>query len=95
MNNDTVKFLAIAVGVALLTPLALALASGAARPLGRAAARAGGVMYEKTREVAAELEEIAEDFMAEARREMNEQTVSGVETAEDVADTASATSDAA
>lgn len=93
--NNTTKFLALAVGAAVVTPLVLPLVAPAARPLGRAAARAGGVVYDKTRETAAELMEIAEDFYAEARVEYEQRNAAeaaaaaeAAETVEEAADTA-------
>lgn len=89
--SSTTRFLALAVGAAIVTPLVLRIVAPAARPLGRAAARAGGVVYDKTRETAAELMEIAEDFYAEARVEYEQraaQAEAAAETVEEAADTA-------
>jgi hypothetical protein len=70
VNQQLALGVAIGVGCALLVPVVgLAVAAGGARPMGRALARTGSVLGEKTRETLAELCEVYEDFAAEARSE--------------------------
>lgn len=61
--------LGLAVGV--VTPLAVTALAVGTRPLGRALRRGGGVIGDKIRETAAELSEIVEDMVAEARAEQH------------------------
>jgi hypothetical protein len=72
MNKDIAKGLAIGLGAAMLAPIALAAAGSFGRPLARAAVKTGLLFYEKGRETAAELGEMMEDLVAEARAELEE-----------------------
>ena len=68
MNRELAVGVAIGIGCALLVPVVgLAIAAGGTRPMGRALARSGAVLGEKTKETLAELCEVYEDFMAEVR----------------------------
>lgn len=69
VTGEVAGGVALGVGAAILAPVVLAAASGAGRPLMRAAVKSGIVFYEKGREVAAELGEVVEDFVAEVRAE--------------------------
>ena len=69
-NNDLAKGVAIGLGAALLAPLALVAMSGVGRPAARAAIKTGLLMFEKGRETMAELGEVVEDLIAEARAEI-------------------------
>jgi hypothetical protein len=71
-SGDMVKGFALGVGVALLAPVAFAAMSGFARPASRAALKAGILFYEKGRETVAELGEVLDDLVAEARHELQE-----------------------
>lgn len=62
--------LAVVAGAVLLAPVLVPALGRLAKPMGRGAARAGGVFLEKGREAGAELMEVLEDFMAEAKAEM-------------------------
>jgi hypothetical protein len=72
MNKDIAKGLAIGLGAAIVAPIALAAAGSFGRPLARAAVKTGLLFYEKGRETAAELGEMMEDLVAEARAELEE-----------------------
>ncbi|MCG6937378.1 MAG: DUF5132 domain-containing protein [Gammaproteobacteria bacterium] len=72
LKGDTGKGVAIGIGIAILTPVAIAVLSGAARPVARAALKSGILFYEKGREKVAELGEAMEDLAAEARAEMEQ-----------------------
>jgi len=67
LDKNTGVWLAVGVGAAIAVPLLLPFLSAAARPLGRAVAKAGAVLTDKARETAAEFGEIIEDFVAEAQ----------------------------
>ncbi|MDN5869629.1 MAG: DUF5132 domain-containing protein [Nitrococcus sp.] len=69
ITGEVAGGVALGVGAAILAPVVLAAASGAGRPLMRAAVKSGIVFYEKGREVGAELGEVVEDFVAEVRAE--------------------------
>lgn len=70
--SNTGKTIAIGIGVTILAPLVLPAAARAARPLARAAIKSGFLLLEKGRETAAELGEVVEDLLAEARAEIAE-----------------------
>jgi hypothetical protein len=64
----------IAVGVAVLVaPVVIPVVAVAARPVLKSAIKNGLVLYEKGRELMAEVMETAEDIAAEARSEANVQ----------------------
>lgn len=63
---------AIGIGAALLAPIVLPALAGIAKPLARAAIKAGIIAYEKGREAAAEFGEVMEDLVAEARAELEQ-----------------------
>jgi hypothetical protein len=62
--------LVIGVAAAVLTPLVLPLITSLARPLAKAAIKGGLITYEKGREYVAELAEVMEDLVAEAKAEL-------------------------
>lgn len=64
--------IAIGIGAALLAPVVLPALAGIAKPLARAAIKAGIIAYEKGREAAAEFGEVMEDLVAEARAELEQ-----------------------
>lgn len=69
-SRELATGLAVGIGLIAITPLILPVAAAMAGPLGRAAAKAGGVLYEKSRETFAELGEVMDDFIAEAKDEI-------------------------
>lgn len=64
--------IAAGVGVAVLAPVLAPIIAGAARPLARAAIKTGIIMYEKGREAVAEVGEVFDDLVAEARAELEQ-----------------------
>jgi uncharacterized membrane protein len=62
--------LAIGVGAALLAPVIAPLVASVGKPLAKSAVKSGVLLYEKGRETAAELVEVFEDLVAEARAEL-------------------------
>lgn len=72
LKGDTGKGIAIGIGIAILAPVAIAVLSGAARPVARAALKSGILLYEKGREKVAEFGEEIDDLTAEARAEMEQ-----------------------
>lgn len=72
MKNKAGLAIAAGIGVAVLAPVLLPIIAGAARPLARAAIKTGIIMYEKGREAAAEVGEVFDDLVAEARAEIQQ-----------------------
>lgn len=62
--------LAIGIGAAILTPVILPLLSSIGKPLAKSAIKSGILVYEKGRETFAELGEVLDDLVAEAKAEM-------------------------
>ncbi|MEW6113596.1 MAG: DUF5132 domain-containing protein [Thermodesulfobacteriota bacterium] len=61
----------VAIGVGLLVaPVVIPMIAAAARPLLKAALKGGFVLYEKGREVVAEVMEVTEDLVEEAKSEV-------------------------
>jgi hypothetical protein len=69
-GNNVVTGLAIGIGAAVLGPMLLPVLAGAAKPLVKAAIKGGIVLYEKGKETAAEMGEVLEDIVAEAKAEV-------------------------
>lgn len=70
LKNETTKGLAIGAAAAMLVPVILPAVAAVGRPLARAAIKTGIVMYEKGREAAAEVGEVIDDLVAEARADL-------------------------
>lgn len=70
LKSGTSRGVAIGIASAVLTPLILPALAGVGRPLARAAIKGGIILYDKTRETAAEMGEVFEDLVAEARAEI-------------------------
>jgi hypothetical protein len=91
--------IAIGIGVAILAPLALAIMAGHGRPLARAAVKTGLIFVEKGKETFAEVGEVVEDLVAEARAELEEaglaEPAGGPSVNEDLAEQAEPDTDAA
>lgn len=61
---------AVGIGVVLLAPLVAPSLARVARPLAKSLVKAGLILQEKGREAGAELSEVFEDLLAEARAEL-------------------------
>jgi hypothetical protein len=72
LKDKTAVMIAAGIGVAVLAPVLLPIIAGAGRPLARAAIKTGIIMYEKGREAAAEVGEVFDDLVAEARAEIQQ-----------------------
>lgn len=70
LKGNIVAGLAIGVGVAILAPVAIPVVATIAKPLAKAAIKGGLILYEKGRETVAEMGEVAEDLLAEAKAEL-------------------------
>jgi hypothetical protein len=62
--------LAIGIGAAILTPVIVPLISSIGKPLAKSAIKTGILVFEKGRETVAELGEVLDDLIAEAKVEM-------------------------
>ena len=61
--------LVIGIGAAVLAPAVLPVLAGVAKPLAKAAMKSGLILYNKGKEVVAEVGEVTEDLWAEAKTE--------------------------
>jgi galactitol-specific phosphotransferase system IIC component len=64
--------LAIGIGAAVLAPVVMPVLVSVVKPLAKAAIKGGIVLYEKGREAVAEVSEMTEDIVAEAKAELAE-----------------------
>ncbi len=64
--------LAIGIGVLILAPAVFPVAASIVKPLAKASIKTGMLLFEKTRELAAEAKESLEDLAAEAHAELSE-----------------------
>ncbi|MGC2064510.1 MAG: DUF5132 domain-containing protein [Thermodesulfovibrionales bacterium] len=76
--------LAIGIGAAVLGPIVLPILAGAAKPIAKAAIKGGLALFEKGKETAAELGEVLEDIVAEAKAELAEEAEKAVSVAAEV-----------
>jgi hypothetical protein len=67
LKGSVVTGLAVGIGAIVLAPAVLPALAGVAKPLLKAAVKSGIVLFEKGKETAAELSEVVEDIVAEAR----------------------------
>jgi hypothetical protein len=72
LKDKTAVMIAAGIGVAVLAPVLLPILAGAGRPLARAAIKTGIIMFEKGREAVAEVGEVFDDLVAEARAEIHQ-----------------------
>ena len=69
-KGNIVTGLAVGVGVVILAPVIMPVLASVGRPLAKSIIKSGMVLYEKGRETAAELGEVLEDLIAEAKVEL-------------------------
>jgi hypothetical protein len=81
VKNGAAKGLIIGIGVAVLAPVLLPTLVRVGRPFARAVVKGGIVAYEKGRETVAELGEVLEDLVVEARAEIDQAESSPVSAA--------------
>ncbi len=68
---DTAKTVGIGIGAALLIPVVLPMLATVGRPVAKAAIKSGLILFEKGRETLAEVGEVFEDLVAEAKAEIH------------------------
>jgi hypothetical protein len=72
LKGSVLTGLAVGIGAVVLAPVVLPALAGAGKPLMKAAVKSGIILFEKGKETVAELSEVVEDIVAEARAEMAE-----------------------
>jgi hypothetical protein len=75
LKGSVLTGLAVGIGAVVLAPAVLPALAGVAKPLMKAAVKSGIILFEKGKETAAELSEVVEDIVAEAKAEMAESHV--------------------
>jgi polyhydroxyalkanoate synthesis regulator phasin len=71
--KGNIAVLGIGIAAALLIPIALPVVARAAKPLVKAMVKSGIIVFEKGREAVAELCEVMEDVVAEAKAEIEQE----------------------
>lgn len=69
-KGNIVTGLAVGVGAAILAPVLVPVLVSVGKPLAKSLIKSGMLLYEKSRETAAELGEVFEDLVAEAKVEL-------------------------
>jgi peptide subunit release factor 1 (eRF1) len=72
LKGNVMTGLAIGIGAAILAPAVIPVVANVAKPLLKAAIKTGIIMFEKGKETVAELNEVFEDIVAEAKAEVAE-----------------------
>ena len=72
-KNNIVAVLGIGIVAAVLIPIALPVVARAAKPFAKAMIKSGIIVFEKGREAVAELGEVMEDVVAEAKAEIEQE----------------------
>jgi hypothetical protein len=72
MKSDLTKGIAIGVAATAVTSLLAPALAGVGRPLARTAIKTGIILYERGRELVAEMGETFDDLVAEVRAELSE-----------------------
>jgi hypothetical protein len=72
-KSNAVAVLGVGIAAALLVPMVLPVVARAAKPIAKAMVKSGIIVYEKGREALAELGEVMEDVVAEARAEIEQE----------------------
>jgi hypothetical protein len=74
LKSNVFTGLAIGVGATVLGPVLLPAAARVAKPMAKSVLKAGLIAFERGRETIAELGEVAEDILAEARAELAQES---------------------
>jgi galactitol-specific phosphotransferase system IIC component len=70
LKGNILTGLAIGIGAAVLAPVVIPIIASVAKPLAKAAIKGGIQMYERGKEAIAEVSEVVEDMVAEAKSEL-------------------------
>lgn len=74
-KSEATKSIAVGVAAAAAAMVVAPMLAKVGRPFARAAVKTGVIFYEKTRETAAEVGEVMEDLVAEARAELEKDEI--------------------
>lgn len=72
LKGNILGGLAIGIGAAIVGPVVLPVIAGIAKPLAKGAIKSGLLLFEKWKETVAEMSEVFEDIVAEAKAEIEE-----------------------
>lgn len=72
LKGNILGGLAIGIGAAILAPAVVPALASIVKPLAKAAIKGGIILYEKGKETVAEISEMVEDIVAEAKVEITE-----------------------
>lgn len=75
-KNGVGTGLLVGLAAAVLIPVALPVVARASKPFAKAVIKSGMIVYEKGREAVAELTELVEDVVAEAKAEIEQEHAS-------------------
>ena len=70
IKGNLMTGLAIGIGAAVLAPVVIPVIASVAKPLAKAAIKGGIQLYERGKEAFAEVSEVVEDMVAEAKSEL-------------------------
>jgi Protein of unknown function (DUF5132) len=70
-KGNVLAALVVGVGVVVLAPVVLPALAAVSKPLAKSAIKTGVILFDKGREAAAEMTEVFEDLVAEARAELD------------------------
>ncbi len=84
-KSNVAMGLAVGVAAAVLIPLALPVVARASKPFAKALIKSGLIVYEKGREAFAEVAEVVEDVVAEAKAEIEQEHAPKIAAVADVA----------
>jgi hypothetical protein len=71
-RGNIVGGLAIGIGASVVAPVVIPILATVVKPLAKAAIKGGFLLYDKGRETFAEVQEVVEDLVAEAKAEIEE-----------------------
>lgn len=72
LKGNVLAGLLVGVGVVVLAPVVLPVLVAVSRPVAKSAIKTGVILFDKGREAAAEMTEVFEDLVAEARSELEQ-----------------------
>jgi hypothetical protein len=81
LKGNAAVGLAVGIAVAVLLPVILPAIARAAKPFAKAVIKSGLVVYDKGRETFAEISEVVEDVVAEAKSEIEQEHAATVTSA--------------
>ncbi len=72
LKGNILSGLAIGIGATIIAPVVIPILASAVKPIAKATIKSGLMLYEKGKETVAEVSEMVEDIVAEAKAEMAE-----------------------